>query len=88
MESLDKWPDKWASAYKGRDKIIELRIKGPSNIQYRPLGMHHPKRRKCFVILQGAVEKGGKIPTSELDAAEKRRDEIIKNPDQVMDHDC
>lgn len=55
-------------------------------VQYRPLGMYHPTRRWCFVLLHGAIEKK-KIPGSDLDVAEKRRDEILSCPDQVVEHD-
>lgn len=85
MSNLERWPEKWASSYKGYDKIIELRIKA-DKVQYRPLGMHHPTRRMCFVLLHGAIEKG-EIPKSDLEVAKARRDEIRVEPRRVVDHD-
>lgn len=83
MEGLDKWSEKWASDYKGRKKIIELRI--PHNkVQYRPLGMYQPN--KVFVLLGGAIEKNGKLPTSTLDAVEERRDGLLANPNRIIPH--
>ena len=86
MRDLDVWSPKWASAYKGRPGIIELRIKA-SDVQYRPLGMHHPTKRMTFVLLNVAIEKGDEIRASELDVAEKRRKEVLTNPNQVIPHD-
>lgn len=79
MEAMQKWPEKWASAYQGRKGIVELRI--PHNrIQYRPLGAYSPHRRRSFVILAGAIERGDKIPAADLDRAERHLAELTKNP--------
>ena len=85
MEGLINWNEKWASNYRGRDKIIELRITF-NKVQYRPLGMHYPYKRYGFVLLAGAIEKGGKIPKAELDAAERRRDRLVRERDCVVQH--
>jgi len=85
MEGLLNWSEKWASNYRGRDKIIELRITF-NKVQYRPLGMHSPYRRHGFVLLAGAIEKGGKIPSTDLDTAEKRRDRLLRERDCVVPH--
>lgn len=85
MASMDRWPEKWASTYQGAEKIIELRIKGPDNVQYRPLGMRHPTRQQCFVLLHGAIEKG-RIPRDDIDTAQRRRDEILAEPERIVPH--
>jgi len=86
MESLKKWPEKWASIYRGREKIIELRI--PFNrVQYRPLGMYSPHVRSGFVLLAGGIEKGGKIPKADLDTAERRRDVVLADNNRVVLHE-
>jgi hypothetical protein len=83
MERLKKWSDKWASDYKGRDKIIELRITF-KKVQYRPLGTYQPGYK--FVLLKGAIEKGGKIPRADLDSAEQHRDRLLKEGNCVIPH--
>jgi putative component of toxin-antitoxin plasmid stabilization module len=85
MESLEKWQEKWASNYEGREKIIELRITW-RKVQYRPLGMYWPHRRRHFVLLGGGIEKG-KIPPSVLDAVERRRKDFLANTKQVVPHE-
>lgn len=57
MTGMSRWPPKWASSYRGTNKIIELRITF-NKVQYRPLGIYSPWRRFDFVLLGGAVEKG------------------------------
>jgi phage-related protein len=86
MRSLDTWSDKWAKRYKGTDRLFEIRIKA-NNVQYRPLGMYHPTRRRCFIILHGAIEKGDRILKSDVQVAEKRSDELLEEPHRVVDHD-
>jgi len=83
MELMLRWPPKWASDYKGYDGIIELRI--PFNrVQYRPLGMYSPGR--LVILLNGAIEKGGKIPRRDLDTAATRRQTVIREPFRVRAH--
>jgi len=83
MERLKKWSDKWASDYKSRDKIVELRMTF-NKVAYRPLGMYQPGYR--FILLRGAIEKGGKIPKADLDAAESYRDRLLKEGNCVVQH--
>lgn len=86
MEAMDKWPEKWASSYVGRPRIIELRI--PHNkVQYRPLGAYCPHVRRRFVILCGAIEKGGKLPVANLNAADRRYQELVKDAACAKDYD-
>jgi hypothetical protein len=83
MEAMPKWPPKWVSNYKGYDGIMELRI--PFNrVQYRPLAMYLPNH--MVVLLSGAIEKGSKIPTSDLDNAAKRRTVVLREPYRVRPH--
>ena len=57
MTGLARWPEKWASSYRGAKGLVELRITF-NKVQYRPLGIYSPWRRLCFVLLGGATEKG------------------------------
>lgn len=83
MEGMLRWPDKWVSDYKGYDGILELRI--PFNrVQYRPLMAYAPDRK--IILLGGAIEKGGKIPKGDLDAADQRRKLLLKEPNLVVRH--
>lgn len=83
MAGLMRWPEKWISKYKTTEKIYELRI--PFNkVQYRPLGVYAPGR--TFILVEGAIEKGGKIPTSSLARAEKRQRLLDKEPHHVREH--
>ncbi len=86
MERLpqSQWSEKWVSKYRGRDEIYELRI--PANkVQYRPLGTYHGPKR--FVLLSGAIEKGGKIPTNVLDTAEQHLEEIRSGGARIEPHE-
>ena len=69
MEAMPKWPEKWASKYRGREELYEFRIKG-NKVQYRPLGTYWGKRQ--YVLLAGAVERNWKIPRTTLDVADRR----------------
>ena len=83
MAGLLRWPEKWISKYKTTEKIYELRI--PFNkIQYRPLGVYAPSR--TFILVEGAIEKGGKIPASAVARAKKRRRLLAKEPHHVREH--
>ena len=81
MERLRKWSEKWASDYKGEDKIVELRITF-NKVQYRPLGMYQPGYK--FVLLNGAIEKGGRIPRTDLDSAARHRDRLLREGSCVI----
>ena len=63
------WPEKWISKYQGTKEIFEFRITG-NKVQYRPLGTYFGKLR--YVVLVGAIEKGDKIPKSDIETAEQR----------------
>ena len=83
MVGLQNWSEKWISKYKTTDKIYELRI--PFNkVQYRPLGVYAPGR--SFILVEGAIEKGGKIPRGNLARAEKRRKLLKSEPHYVRKH--
>jgi hypothetical protein len=74
----EDWSDKWVSKYQGLSGIFELRM--PHNkIQYRPLGCYGPGRMR-FTLLVGTIEKGGKIPKSDLCKAEERHEIVFENP--------
>jgi len=66
--------------------LIELRIKGADNIQYRPLCCHGPGDKEV-TILAGAIEKGGKfVPRSACSTAQVRMAEIVRGG-RTCDHD-
>lgn len=75
------WPEKWISKYKTTD-LFEFRITG--RVQYRPLGVYWGKLR--YVLLAGAIEKGGKIPKSDVEAAERRLSDLRKDPSHAVIH--
>jgi len=82
MEGVTRWPEKWASDYKGYDGIVELRVTF-NKVQYRPLGMYGKHERRSFVLLAGAIEKNRKLPKSALKAAADRRDQLLEEPDRA-----
>ncbi len=83
MAGLLRWPEKWISKYKTTEKIYEIRIPF-KKIQYRPLGVYAPSR--TFILVEGAIESGGKIPASALARAEKRQKLLAKEPHHVREH--
>ena len=83
MAGLLRWSEKWIKKYKTSEKIFELRI--PFNkVQYRPLGTYAPNRR--FILLEGAIEKGGKISKGALKRAERRQQLLEREPQHVREH--
>jgi hypothetical protein len=80
-----QWPEKWVSTYEGYPGILEARITF-KKVQYRPLFMRAIKVRWQLVLLSGAIEKGGKIPKSTLDAANVRREAVIRESTRVTRH--
>jgi phage-related protein len=78
---LPPWPEKWISKYKTTD-LFEFRIK--RRVQYRPLGVYWGKLR--YVLLAGAIEKGGKIPASDIGTAERRLSDLRKDPSHAVVH--
>ncbi|WP_083909773.1 type II toxin-antitoxin system RelE/ParE family toxin [Methylocystis rosea] len=77
------WPDKWVSRYRSPGKLHEFRISG-MNVQYRPLGAYCGPRR--YIILAGAIEKGDKIPKSDVDTALEREKRVHKNERHAVPH--
>jgi len=85
MRGMERWPDKWVSNYEGYPGLFEARI--PHNkVQYRPLFMYSVDIRHQIALLNGAIEKNGKIRRSELDAARDRREILFKEPGRVQRH--
>lgn len=83
MAGLLKWPEKWASKYRGTDKIIELRCTF-MKVQYRPLGVYAPKY--TFVFLGGGIEKDDTIPREVIEAVVRRYKTLEANPTYVRRH--
>jgi phage-related protein len=67
--TTELWSEKWISKYRGVDDIFELRISG-NRVKYRPLGTYYGPHR--FIILAGAIEKGWRIPKSDIETAQRR----------------
>jgi phage-related protein len=76
------WPEKWISKYQTTE-LFEFRITG-DRVQYRPLGIYWGKLR--YVLLAGAIEKGGKLPRSDVEAAERRLSDLRKDPSHAVIH--
>jgi phage-related protein len=70
------WPEKWISKYRTTE-LFEFRITG-NKVQYRPLGIYWGRLR--YVLLAGAIEKGDRIPKSDIDTAERRLSDLRKDP--------
>lgn len=85
MEALLKWPEKWASKYKAKDDLWELRIPF-QKVQYRPLYVPSPFVRGQLVVLAGAIEKGGKIPKNEISSALTRANQLANGPQHAIRH--
>jgi hypothetical protein len=83
MSASLRWPEKWVSKYESGGTLYEFRIKG-TNVQYRPLGDYHGKRR--YIILAGAIEKGDKIPTSDVNTAIERQKRVARNEKHAVPH--
>lgn len=83
MAGLLRWPEKWISKYKTTEKIYELRIPF-KKIQYRPLRVYAPDR--TLILVEGAIEKDGKIPAGALARAEKRQRLLAKESHHVREH--
>jgi phage-related protein len=83
MVIMSKWPEKWVSKYQGTDDIFEFRITG-NKVQYRPLGTYYGTKQ--YLLLAGAIEKGNKIPTSDVESAKRRLATARKEPGHVTFH--
>jgi hypothetical protein len=82
MIGMERWLEKWVCKYTGTDDLYEFRIKG--SVQYRPLGTYFGEKR--YVILAGAVEKGDKIPKSDIQTAEERLSRLRGNARHAVPH--
>jgi len=83
MIGLPRWPEKWASKYKGYDEIFELRITG-NKVQYRPLYAYFGRGR--LILLVGAIERGNKIPKSDLETAVERLNRVKQDASHAQPH--
>jgi hypothetical protein len=82
-EGVPKWSEKWASNYKGWKGLLELRV-NYKKIPYRPLFTYAPKRH--IILLCGSIEQNGKLPRADLETAERRRNDWLRNPSNVVRH--
>jgi phage-related protein len=85
MAAMEFWPEGYVSAYKSAPGILELRISS-NRVKYRPLGVYSSTTRRRFVLLHGAIEKGGKIPRGDLKAAMDRLRTLEREPTRVGPH--
>jgi phage-related protein len=76
------WPEKWISKYRGTE-LFEFRITG-NKVQYRPLGIYWGALR--YVLLAGAIERGDKIPKSDVETAERRLGDLRKDSSHAVIH--
>jgi hypothetical protein len=83
MMAALRWPEKWVSKYHSEGKLYEFRISG-RNVEYRPLGSYYGPHR--YIILAGAIEKGDRIPQSDVDVANDRHERARKNPKHAVPH--
>jgi hypothetical protein len=83
MIGARQWPEKWVSKYHSTGKLFEFRIKG-RDVQYRPLGSYFGKSR--YIILSGAIEKGDRIPQSDVDTANDRHARVEGNAKHAVPH--
>jgi hypothetical protein len=82
-EQVERWSEKWASAYKGTSGLYELRLTF-KRVPYRPLFVYGPGRR--MILLCGSIEQNGKLPRADLKTADRRRKEWEKDPTRVIRH--
>jgi hypothetical protein len=85
LQAYKIWPAQYVSALRGYKQIYEIRV-GCSGVQYRPLGCYGPDRGE-FTILVGSVEKGGKLPKGDCEAAVERRNAILNEKGRTCEHD-
>lgn len=79
------WPQQYFSSLRGYKGIYELRA-GSSGVQYRPLGCYGPAARE-FTLLIGSIEKGGKLPKGDCEAAVERSKLILIDRGRTCEHD-
>lgn len=82
MERVEKLKPNTVEKYTGT-QLYELKAKG-DNKQLRPFGIMQPNL--TFVLLSGAIEKGGTIPKSDINKAEALRNEFLKGKGSVKDY--
>jgi hypothetical protein len=85
LQGRKVWPPQYVSKLRGFAGIWEIRICS-CGVQYRPLGCYGP-RQKQFTILIGSVEKGGKLPKGDCEAAVERRKIIFEYEERTCEHD-
>jgi hypothetical protein len=83
MEGMLRWPEKWASKYRGWDELHEIRIPF-KKVQYRPLYIYDAGRK--VILLNGSIERDGKIPRADLEAANRRRKDYRADPSCAVPH--
>lgn len=83
MEGQARWSEGWVSKYQCSGTLFEFRIKG-KGVQYRPLGDYYGPRR--YLILAGAIEKGDKIPSSDVKTALDRHKRANRNNKHAVRH--
>lgn len=66
------------------DGLLELRVLC-ENVQYRPLCAHGPGEREV-TLLVGAIEKGGRLPSSACSTALARKQQLGQKG-STCDHD-
>jgi phage-related protein len=84
MAALPSWPEKWVSKYRCSGDLYEFRITG-KGVQYRPLGTYYGAKQ--YVILAGAIEKGDKVPKSDIDVALARLSNLERNDSHAVPHE-
>lgn len=84
MESLPRWPEKWASDYRGWPGLNELRITH-KRIPYRPL-FTFGSERGTVILLCGSIEQNGKLPRRDLETAQRRRKEHLAEMKRAQRH--
>lgn len=86
LEKRPTWNDKLFKKRKGADGIYELRLTY-NKVPYRPLVCRHPSDQRGYVLLAGAIEHNDVLrPTGVSDAAEERRNKLLKDSSRVRLH--
>jgi hypothetical protein len=84
LQGSPVWPPQYVSDCGFKD-ILELRVKS-GGVQYRPLGCYGAQR-KVFILLIGAIEKGGKIPNGDGKSAMERRRRVLDEGWPTCEHE-
>jgi hypothetical protein len=84
LRAIVRWPEKWASDYKGVRDLKEFRV--PHNkVQYRPFFCYGFGRRQV-ILLGGGIEKNGKLSVGLIRALERRIVEYKSAPNRTHEH--